>query len=267
MRAGLGWLGVEEVGAEFGLDHARVHAFEDGDDAFEHHLFDHLLFAMAEFQFARGGEADKVGDGDSVDGGDEGDGDAAADLVDVGEVLHDLDEAEDGADDADGRRVAAGGFEDGGDLFFDLGLVVELELHDLADLAGFGAVDGEHEGLFEEGISDGDEIAIEGDDAALAGLVCECDDLGEYGFAVGAFVEEDFDDVFERGEEDAERELEHDGTGGSADDDHGGGGLGDLGDAATFDHHAGENADDGESDATDAGDVHNESPLMVGLAV
>ena len=142
-----GGFGVEEIGAELGLDHARVHAFKDGDDAFEHHLLDHLLFAMAELEFAGGGEADEVGHGDAVDGGDEGDGDAAADLVDVGEVLHDLDEAEDGADDADGGRVAASGFEDGGDLFFDLGFVVEFELHDLADFGGLGAVDGEHEGL------------------------------------------------------------------------------------------------------------------------
>ena len=143
-------LAVEEKGAEFGFYHARVHAFEDGDDAFEHHLFDHLLFAVAELEFAGGGKTDEVGDCDAVDGGDESDGDAAADLVDVGEVLHDLDEAEHGADDADGGGIAAGGFEDGGNLFFDLGFVVELELHDLADFAGLGAVDGEHEGLFEE---------------------------------------------------------------------------------------------------------------------
>ena len=187
--------GVEEVGAELGFDHARVHALEDGDDAFEHHLFDHLLFAVAELELAGGGEADEIGDGDAVDGGDESDGDAAADLVDVGEILHDLDEAEDGADDADGGGVAAGSFEDGGDFFFDLGFVVELELHDLADFAGLGAVDGEHEGLFEEGIGDGGEVGVERDDAASAGLVGEGDDLREGRFAVGAFVEEDFDDV------------------------------------------------------------------------
>ncbi len=63
-------------------------------------------------------------------------------------------------------------------------------------------------------------------------------------------------DCLECGEEDAERKLEHDRADGAADDDHGRGGLGDLSDASAFDHHAGENADDGESDATDAGDVH-----------
>src|SRR6202040_315976 len=98
----------EEVGAELGLDHARIHALEDGDDAFEHHLFNHLFFAVAELEFARGGEADEIGHGDAVDGGDEGDGDAAADLVDVGEILHDLDESKDRADDTDGGRVTSG---------------------------------------------------------------------------------------------------------------------------------------------------------------
>ena len=64
---------------------------------------------------------------------------------------------------------------------------------------------------------------------------------------------------FERGEKDVERELEHDGADGAAEDDHGRGGLGDLSDASAFDHHAGENADDGECDSTDAGDIHGDS--------
>jgi len=248
---------VEEIGAKLGFDHAGVHAFEDGDDAFEHHLFDHLLFAMAKFELARGGEEDEVCHGYAIDGGDEGDGDATADLVDVGEVLHDLDESEDGADDADSGRVASGGLEDGGNLFFDLGFVVELELHDLADLCGFGAVDGEHESLSEKRIRDGGEVSVEGDDAAPACLVGEGDDLSESCFAVRAFMEEDFNDGFEGGEEDVHRKLEHDSAEGATDDDHGRSGLGDLGDAAAFDHHAGENADEGESDATDAGDIHD----------
>ena len=71
-------------------------------------------------------------------------------FVDIGEVLHDLDETHDGADDADRRRVAAGGFENGRNLFFDLGLIRKLELHNLAYLRGFRSVDREHQGLFEE---------------------------------------------------------------------------------------------------------------------
>ena len=161
-----------------------------------------------------------------------------------------------------GGAVASGGFEDGGDLFFDLGFVGELELHDLADFGGLGAVDGEHEGLFEEGIVDGGEVGVEGDDAVFAGLVGELDDLGEDGFAVLGFMEEDLHEGLAGGDEDAEGELEHDGSGGSADDDHGGGGLGDLTDVSAFDHHAGEDADKSENESADAGDVHEELLLF-----
>ena len=87
-------------------------------------------------------------------------------------------------------------------------------------------------------------------------LLAKLDDLREDGFAVGALMEEDFDDGFQCREEDAQRKLQHDGSDGAAEDDHGGGGLGDLSDASAFDHHAGENADDGEYDSTDAGDIH-----------
>ena len=100
------------------------------------------------------------------------------------------------------------------------------------------------------------EVAVEGDDAGLAGFVGELDELLEDGFAVVSFVQEDADDGFERSDENAERELQHDSAGGAADNDHGGGGLGDLGDAAAFNHHAGQDADDGEGDASDACDVH-----------
>ena len=58
-------------------------------------------------------------------------------------LLHDLDEANDCANDAYCGRVAASGFEDLRDLFFHLCFVVELHLHDLADFAGFGSIDGD----------------------------------------------------------------------------------------------------------------------------
>ena len=73
-------------------------------------------------------------------------------------------------------------------------------------------------------------------------------------------MEKDFYNCLEGGEKDVHRKLEHDRTESASDDDHGRCGLGDLGDAAAFDHHAGENADEGEGDATNAGDVHG-SPL------
>ena len=83
---------------------------------------------MRMLELAGGGQEEEIGGADAVDGGDEGDGDAAADLIDVVEVLHDLDEAEHRADDADGGREAAGGLEDGGNALFDLRLTLSISI-------------------------------------------------------------------------------------------------------------------------------------------
>ena len=132
-----------------------------------------MLVADADAHFAGEGEEEEVGDADAVDGSHEGDSDTAADLLNVVEVLHDLDESEDGAEDADGGGEAAGGLEDGGEAFFDFGGGVEADLHDFAQLAGLGAVDGERQGLAKEGVFDGLQIVVERDDAIAASLVGE----------------------------------------------------------------------------------------------
>ncbi len=130
---------------------------------------------MADAHLAGEGQEEEIGDADSVDGGDEGDGDAAADLVDVVEMLHDLDESQHRAEDADGGRESSGRFEDRGEPLFVLRDGVEADLHDLAQFVGLGAVDGQHEGLLEKGILDGLQIAVQRDDAVAAGLVGEGD--------------------------------------------------------------------------------------------
>ena len=139
---------------------------------------------MAKLKFACCREADEVGHGNTVDGSDEGDRNASSNLVDVGEVLHDLNESKDCADDSDGGRIASGSLKHSRDFFFYLGFVVEFELHDLADLGWLGAVDGEHEGLFEERIQNRREIGVEGDDTTSASLIGEGDQLSDGCFTV-----------------------------------------------------------------------------------
>ena len=152
-------------------------------------------------EFAGDGEGDEVGEADAVDGGDEGDGDAAANLIDFIEVLHDLDESEDGADDSDGWGEASGGFIDAGQLVFGFGAGVEFKLHDGAQLAGLGAIDGEHEGAAHEGIGDVGQFGVERDDAVAARL------LGQFGEAVdliagaGTGLEQDDAEIAHGGED------------------------------------------------------------------
>ena len=178
-------------------------------------------------------------------------------------MLHDLDEADDRADDADGGGESAGGFEDGGNAGFDFADIVDLDLHDAAQLGGFGAVDGEHQGLAKKGVGHLREILVEGDDAFAAGFVGESDDLAEEGFAAAVAMEEDAHQTEGGGEDGFERELEHDGAEGSAEDDHGGGGLQHLAEMTAFEQQAGENAGQREKNAAKAA---RSMELVLGVA-
>jgi hypothetical protein len=76
--------------AALSFNHARVHAFEDGDDAFEHHFAQGLFLSHAQLDFSRDGKKKKIGGAHAIDGGDKRHGDAAADFADVVQMLHHL---------------------------------------------------------------------------------------------------------------------------------------------------------------------------------
>jgi len=161
------------------FNHSGIHTFNDGDDTFERHFTANLFLADADFDFSRTREKEKVRHADAINCGNEGDGDAASDFADVIEVLHDLNEAENGADDADCRREATSGFEHSGDVVLVFGLIVELEFHHFANFLWLGAVHSEHEGFFEKRIGHGAEFRVERNDAALAGFIGESDDFAD----------------------------------------------------------------------------------------
>ncbi len=94
-------------------------------------------------------------------------------------MLHDLNEAEHGSKDADGRRKAGSGFKNRGQPLFAVGCGVQADLHDAPQFRGLGAVHGKHHRLTQERIVDGFEIAVERDHAIPAGLVCERDEHGD----------------------------------------------------------------------------------------
>ncbi len=160
------------------------------------------------------------------------------------EMLHDLDEAEDRADDADGGGEAAGCFEDLGDALILLALVVELQLHHLAQVGGADAVDGQHQALLEKGVVDLGEFGIEGEDAFFAGLVGIAQKVLHEGVGLGLGVEEDVRELAQGLKHDAQGELHHDRADGAADDDQRSGGLEDLRQTAAIEHEA--DADAGE---------------------
>src|SRR3954468_19823611 len=129
-------MGLGEERTQLGLDHARVHTFENGDHAFENHFASNLFLTYAKLDLAAYWKEEKIGRSNSVDGGHKGNRDAAANFADIIEMLHHLDQTKHRADDAHGRRKSAGGFEYFGNVIFVLGLIVEFQFHHLANFLG-----------------------------------------------------------------------------------------------------------------------------------
>ena len=153
-----------------------------------------------------------------------------AELVRLGEVREDDDEAEDRADDAHRRRVAAGRLE-----YLGLVLAVLLEdrdvvLEELAEGLGVRAVDDVAQALLEERVLPGVEglhVLLEGQKAVAARLLGEGDEaqgevllLGRghpHGVADELGDGQDVAEV-EGGEEGAEGAAEYDDEGGGQDE-------------------------------------------------
>ncbi len=250
--------GVVEEAGQLDFEHARVHAFEDGDHAFQHHLAALLSVADADAHLAGEGQEEEIGDAHAVDGGDKGDGDAAAHLLNVVQMLHDLNQPQHRAENADGGREASGRLEDRGQPLFALRGGVQADAHDLAQLGGLGAVHGQHQGLLEEGILNGLQVGVQRDDAVAAGLVGEGDQQADELVVVLARRGKDVRQAAECGHHRGERKLEQHRAQGAAKDDQGRGGLQDLAQVAAFDQQPGNNAGNGQEDSADARFIHEQ---------
>ena len=134
-------------------------------------ISDKLFFADSDSQFPGGGRQEEVSGPDAVNSGDKCDCDAASDLVDLVEMLHDLDQSYDCANDSYRRGEAARRFEDLRDFFFQLRVVVESKLHDLPKLARLGSIHCHHQRSLQKGVRDIRERFVEGDDSVAPGTV------------------------------------------------------------------------------------------------
>src|SRR5690606_21820044 len=109
-----GFLLVVGLGAaqirELLRDQIGVLAFLDPERTFHHQLELRDFGLVQELELRRGRQEHEVGETDAVDRGHERHGDALSDRADVREVLHHVDEAHHGTDDADRRRVTTGRF-------------------------------------------------------------------------------------------------------------------------------------------------------------
>ena len=96
---------------------------------------------------------------------------------DVAQVAHDVDEAEDGADDSDRRRVASHRLEDLRGVLAVLFLLADRDLERLAERLRVDAVDRHHERLAKERIGGVLGDLLEREDAVAARAVRVVDDL------------------------------------------------------------------------------------------
>ncbi len=207
----MGAFGGGEEGEEFGFDDAGVVAGLDGEDALDDDLLVEHFFFGADGEFVGEGAADDVGPDGSVEGAEEcdlesvGDGSGlvapptaaflTAAATAAGHIFEHADLADEGGGEAEGGAVLAHEFEHFAAMvvaFFDGG---ELDVHDLGDDGGIGAVDGELEAFFEEGIVGGFDGIFEGEHAIAAGDFGELDDLLDEMLGVDIFVEDAFFDV------------------------------------------------------------------------
>ena len=137
-----------------------------------------------------------------------------------------------------------------------LGAFFDLDLHDLAQLGGFGAVDGEHDRLFEEWVVDVGRSWSSETMPLRRALLAKSMICFERLVAVLLVAEEDLHGMFEGAEDGGQRELQHDRAERAAEDDHGGGRLQDLAEAAALDQQSGDDGGDRDEDSDDAAFVH-----------
>src|SRR5271170_6993977 len=95
----------------------RVHSLLNRKRAFEHQELVCDRFTRADLELSGHRQAANIGQSHSVNRGYERDSDSFANLRDVREVAHDLNEAENGADDPDRRGITSGGLEHFGNVF------------------------------------------------------------------------------------------------------------------------------------------------------
>ena len=124
------------------------------------------------------GQPHDVGREDAPEGGDEGAGDEVAELLRLGQVLEHVDQAEDGTDDAEGRGEAAHVGEELRRRLVGVLLGADLGLHDVAQLVGVGAVDGQLDALLHERVVDRLGHLLQGQQAFPAGPLGEGDERG-----------------------------------------------------------------------------------------
>ena len=153
------------------LDQPRVQAFLHRQRRVDQHLAAAGRGLGALSQLAGKRQQDQVRRTDAIDRRDERDRDAGTELGRIGQVLHHVDQADHGAEDADGRRIAASRLEHSCRHIVPVGEHLDLDLERMPDLRLAGPVDRHGQRAPQERIRFLVELRLEGEDAGPAGPV------------------------------------------------------------------------------------------------
>ena len=216
------------------LKKVRVEAFLNADHAELHDfLGDHALLSFALHLGADRNEK-HVGQTHAVNGRDERDGDTFTDFRRVIEHGHDVNQAQNGSDNTDRRRVSASALENlACHLFFFEGQA-NFGIDDFFHGIRLEAVDDVLDVLFEHRILDRIALTFNGEDALFTGDGRDLDDLVDVGTDVEIHFDENRRKHFKRALDVASRKRNEHGSGGAAEHDDGGRTLKNLAHVAAF---------------------------------
>jgi hypothetical protein len=201
------------------LDQARVEPLLQRDRAFDDQLAPQRRVMRTPAQFRRERQQQQVCRGDPVYRGDERDGDAATERRGLAETLHHVNEAENGAEDTERRRIAGRGFEHVGRGFGRLAMRLALDLENLSRDRRARAVDDERRREAEEGIGHAIELRLDRDRALAPCKLREPHDRGQRLLDRRLFVDEHAAHRGKRLAQDRCRKADEHRCGGSAEDD------------------------------------------------
>src|SRR5579863_5805508 len=157
-------------------------------------------------------------------------------------MLHHLNQAKHSPDDANRWGEATCRLKYLRSPLLVFSLIIELQLHNLAEFVRFRAVNGEHEGFLQKRVLDFWKFAIERDDSFPAGFLGVVNETADCGFRVGFGTDKNRSESSNGEQNNRDRELQHDSAQRAAKDNHRGGRLQDLAQIAAFEQESSDNS-------------------------
>src|ERR1051326_1045907 len=243
------------VRLQLAADELGIQALHDSSDTLQHQLLALCILPDARLDLIGRGKQKEIRETDAIDRGHKCHGDAMPHLLNIGEILHYLNQSQHGADDANRRRVTSRTLERLGLVERMLFLDVDLKVHHLTDLLEIGPVDGQVQGLTQEGISDLLGVVFERHNSVFPRLGSVADDFINQRVGCLATVEQHMAESLDRARENGQRGIDQNCTQCSAQHNKCSRDLSDVLDSSAFEKQAAQNPGAGNHESTDGCEI------------